>query len=456
MTPAPTQAPPSGVTGAALAPSAASAAFTQAVFRKINWRLMPMLLICYAIAYLDRINIGYAQLQMRQTLDFSDAVYGLGAGIFYIGYLLFEVPSNLMLEKIGARKTLLRIMACWGGVAAAMGFVSTPAQFYVARFLLGVFEAGFFPGIILYLTYWYPAERRARMIAIFMCASPLAALIAGPLSGAIMKYFNGQWGLAGWQWLFVIEGLPAVVLGVMAFVVLHDTPEQAPWLSEAEKRCVREAMARSTSTVGSASHGSMRQLLADPRVYLLSLAYACLMASTMGLTFMAPSLIRSWGVQDLVEIGWYTGLPNLLGLVGMIVIGGHSDRHSERRWHYAFCIALAMLGVGLSTLVEGSALLKVSVMAVSYIGIAGATPLFFTSVTEYLPKSVAAGGIALISSLGNLGPSASPSIMAFLNTQSGALTNSLYFVMLGWLASGALLMLSLRAPGAKLPMPARA
>lgn len=455
MTPAPTQAP---LTGAAAAPepSAASAAFTQAVFRKINWRLMPLLLICYAVAYLDRINIGYAQLQMRQTLDFSDAVYGLGAGIFFIGYLLFEVPSNLMLEKIGARKTLLRIMLCWGLVAAAMAFVSTPTQFYVARFLLGAFEAGFFPGIILYLTYWYPADRRARMIAIFMCATTLAALSAGPLSGAIMKYFNGYGGLVGWQWLFLIEGLPAAVLGVVAFVVLRDSPEQAPWLKEAEKRCVREAMARSPSTVGSAAHGSLRHMLADPRIYLLSLAYACLLASTMGLTFMAPSLIRSWGVQDLVEIGWYTGLPNLLGLVGMIVIGGHSDRHGERRWHYAFCIALAMLGVGLSTLVEGSALLKVSVMAVSYIGIAGATPLFFTSVTEYLPKSVAAGGIALISSLGNLGPAASPSVMAYLNAQSGGMTQSLYFVVLSWLASGVLLMLTLRAPGAKTPVPATA
>jgi sugar phosphate permease len=343
MTPAHPQTPPSGT-----APET-SAALTQAVFRKINWRIMPLLLICYAVAYLDRINIGYAQLQMRQTLDFSDAVYGLGAGIFFIGYLLFEVPSNLMLEKIGARKTLLRIMVCWGLVAAAMGFVSTPLQFYVARFLLGAFEAGFFPGIILYLTYWYPADRRARMIAIFMCATTLAALSAGPLCGAIMKYFNGHGGLAGWQWLFLIEGLPAAVLGVVAFVVLRDTPEQAPWLSEAEKRCVREAMARSPSTVGSAAHGSLRHMLADPRIYLLSLAYACLLASTMGLTFMAPSLIRSWGVQDLVEIGWYTGLPNLLGLVGMIVIGGHSDRHGERRWHYAFCIALAMLGVGINS-----------------------------------------------------------------------------------------------------------
>lgn len=427
----------------------------QRVFRKISWRLMPLLLVCYAVAYLDRINIGYAQLQMRQTLDFSDAVYGLGAGIFFVGYLLFEVPSNLMLERIGARKTLLRIMVCWGLVAAAMAFVNTPTQFYVARFLLGAFEAGFFPGIILYLTYWYPAERRARMIAIFMCATTLASFSAGPLSGAIMKYFDGNWGLAGWQWLFVIEGLPATVLGVVAYRVLHDTPEQAPWLSAAEKRCVSEALAHTHATVGRAAHGSLRQMLADPRIYLLSLAYACLLASTMGLAFMVPSLIRSWGVQDLVQLGWYTGLPSLLGLAGMLVIGRHSDRHGERRWHYAFCIALAMLGVGLSTVVEGSALLKVSVMAVSYIGMASATPLFFTSVTEYLPRSVAAGGIALISSLGNLGPAASPSVMAWLNTRSGGMSHSLYFVVVSWGISGGLLVLSLRAARTSATAPAR-
>ena len=416
----------------------------QAIYRKINWRLMPLLLVCYAVAYLDRINIGYAQLQMKQTLDFSDAVYGMGAGVFFLGYLLFEVPSNLMLEKIGARKTLLRIMVCWGLVAAAMGFVTTPLQFYTARFLLGVFEAGFFPGIILYLTYWYPSERRARMIAIFMCATTVAGLSAGPLSGALMKYLNGAWGLAGWQWLFMVEGLPASLLGGVVYKVLKDGPEQAPWLSAPEKRWVQDALRRSNRAPAHAAQGALRQLLADPRVYLLSLSYAGLLAGTMGLVFMAPSLIRSWGVEDLVAIGWYTGLPNLLGLVGMILIGSHSDRRQERRWHYALCIGLAMLGVGLAAVVEGSPLLKISVLAISYVGMASATPLFFTSVTEYLPKAVAAAGIALISSLGNLGPASSPVVMAYLNTRSGGMAQSLCFVLLCWLGSGLLMTWTLK------------
>ncbi|MBV8619974.1 MAG: MFS transporter [Curvibacter sp.] len=414
------------------------------LFRKISWRIMPLLLLCYAVAYLDRINIGYAQLQMKQTLDFSDAVYGLGAGIFFIGYLLFEVPSNLMLEKSGARKTLLRIMVCWGLVAGAMGFVTTPFQFYAARFLLGAFEAGFFPGVILYLTYWYPAERRARMIAVFMCATTLAALAAGPLSGAILKHCNGLAGLAGWQWLFMIEGLPASLLGVVAYLALKDGPAQAAWLSGSEKRGLQQILAESGSTVGRAAHGSLGQMLADPRVYLLALAYAGLLAGTMGLSFMAPSLIRSWGVDDLVEIGWYTGLPNLLGLCGMLLIGRHSDLRRERRWHYAGCIGLGMLGVGLAAVVPGPPLLKISVMAISYVGMASATPLFFTSVTEYLPRSVAAVGIALISSLGNLGPALSPVVTAYLNTRSGGMAQSLYFVALCWMVSGLLLLWTLR------------
>jgi MFS family permease len=210
-----------------------------AVYRKVTWRLVPFLFLCYVVAFLDRINIGYAQLQMKQSLPFSDAVYGLGAGIFFIGYFLFEVPSNLMLAKVGARKTLLRIMSCWGVVAAAMMFVSTPTMFYVLRFFLGVFEAGFFPGVLLYLTYWYPNARRGRIIALFMSATAIAGIIAGPLSGGIMKYMDGMNGWAGWQWLFLVQGLPATLLGFIAYFYLQDKPEDARWLDKSEKAIVR-------------------------------------------------------------------------------------------------------------------------------------------------------------------------------------------------------------------------
>src|ERR1700741_5250789 len=206
----------------------------ESVYAKVSRRLIPLLLIAYMIAFLDRINIGYAQLQMKQTLPFGEAVYGLGAGIFFLGYFLFEVPSNLLLERIGARKTLLRIMVLWGLTAAAMAFVSTPTQFYVTRFLLGVFEAGFFPGVILYFTYWFPSVRRGQVIAIFMSATTIVSVVAGPLCGFILKYFDGFTGLHGWQWLFLVQGLPAVILGFLVYFLLEDKPDHAAWLSNEE------------------------------------------------------------------------------------------------------------------------------------------------------------------------------------------------------------------------------
>ncbi|MGH8429073.1 MAG: MFS transporter, partial [Solimonas sp.] len=245
----------------------------RAMYRKIDWRIMPLLLAAYVVAFLDRINIGYAQLQMKETLAFSDAVYALGAGIFFIGYLLFGVPSNLMLEKIGVRKTLLRIMVCWGVLAMAMMFVQTPTQFYVLRFLLGVFEAGFTPGALLYLTYWYPPARRARMIGIFLLGAIVASLIAGPLSGAIMKYFDGLNGWHGWQWLFLVQGLPAPLLGLLAWFVLVDRPERASWLNAAEKARLRQQLDAESQSGSKASHASLRDLLADAKVWALSLTY---------------------------------------------------------------------------------------------------------------------------------------------------------------------------------------
>ena len=244
------------------------------LFSKIGWRILPFLILCYMIAFLDRINIGYAQLQMKQTLTFSDATYGFGAGIFFIGYFLFEVPSNLLLERIGVRKTLLRIMFTWGIVACAMAFVQTPLQFYVARFLLGALEAGFFPGIILYLTYWYPSARRGQIIAMFMTATAIASVIAGPLSGATMKYFNDIEGWHGWQWLFISQGLPASILGIAAYFYLQDKPEDAKWLSTEEKTALRCQLDHDHKDVESAHHAGFFQMLKDPKVYGLAFTYS--------------------------------------------------------------------------------------------------------------------------------------------------------------------------------------
>ncbi len=327
---------------------------TDALYSKVSWRIIPLLIVCYIVAYLDRINIGYAQLQMKQVLTFSDAVYGLGAGIFFIGYFLFEVPSNLMLEKIGARKTLLRIMFCWGIVAAAMMFVQTPTQFYVLRFLLGVFEAGFFPGIILYLTYWYPSKRRGQMIAIFMAATTVASVIAGPLCGGIMKYMDGANGLAGWQWLFLVQGLPASLLGIVAYFYLQDKPEDARWLSAAEKKALRTNLENDHGNVAGASHASLGQMFRDRKVYVLALVYFLLLGATYTMIFWVPTLIKSWGVADLMQIGLYSALPSLIGVFGMILIGRNSDKHGERRWHFAGSVAIAAIGLGITTLTQGN------------------------------------------------------------------------------------------------------
>ncbi len=425
--------------------AARSADHVEEVYSKVGWRIMPLLLICYIIAYLDRINIGYAQLQMKQTLTFSDAVYGLGAGIFFVGYFLFEVPSNLMLEKIGARKTLLRIMFCWGIVAAAMMFVQTPTQFYVLRFLLGVFEAGFFPGIILYLTFWYPPARRGQMIAIFRAATTVCAVIAGPLSGGIMKYLDGANGWHGWQWLFLVQGLPASVLGIVAYLYLQDKPEDAKWLSTTEKTVLRDHLEHDHGLVEGAGHGSFWQLLRDPKVYLMSLVYFLLLGATYTMVFWAPTLIKSWGISDLLMIGIYAAIPNIFGVIGMILIGRSSDRHKERRWHFAACVLIAAVGLGITTVTQGNFIASLAGLSFAVIGIASATPLFFTVTTEYLSKAAAAGGIALISSLGNLGAAASPAVTGAITASTGSPVYAMYLVMALYVFSGLILLLSVRA-----------
>jgi D-galactonate transporter len=425
---------------AAVAP--AEALGDSRVYSKVGWRLMPLLVICYMVAYLDRINIGYAQLQMKQTLPFSDAVYGLGAGIFFLGYFLFEVPSNLMLERIGARKTLLRIMFCWGIVATLMMFVQTPTQFYILRFLLGVFEAGFFPGVILYLTYWYPSLRRGQMIAIFMTATTIVGVIAGPLCGGIMKWLNGANGWHGWQWLFLVQGVPASILGIVAYLYLQDRPEDADWLDSDEKRLLRDRLDHDKPH--GEGHASMWQMLKDPRVYSLSLVYFLLLGATYTMVFWAPTLIKSWGISDLFMVGVYAAIPNLCGVIGMVLIGRSSDARKERRWHFAASVLLAAFGLFITIVTQGNFVGSMIGLCIATVGIASATPVFFTATSEYLSKEAAAGGIALISSLGNLGAAVSPPVTGAINAATGNPVNSMYLVIALYIGAGALLMATIR------------
>ena len=420
---------------------------TPQLYAKVGWRILPFLMLCYMIAFLDRINIGYAQLQMKQTLTFSDATYGFGAGIFFVGYFLFEVPSNLLLERIGVRKTLLRIMFTWGIVACAMAFVQTPVQFYIARFLLGVLEAGFFPGIILYLTYWYPSARRGQIIAMFMTATAIASVIAGPLSGAPRKYFNDIEGWHGWQWLFISQGVPASILGLVAYFYLQDKPEDAKWLSTEEKTALRFHLDHDHKDVESAHHAGFFQMLKDPKVYGLAFTYFLLLGATYTMVFWIPSLIKSWGVADLLHVGLLATLPQIAGIIGTILMGRHSDKTRERRWHYATCVAVAAIGLLAITFSNGNLPASILGLTLAGLGFISATPLFFTTITEYLSKASAAGGIALISSLGNLGPAVAPSLTGYISATTGNSLYSTYLIVGAYLLSGLLLLIIVKAAG---------
>ena len=398
------------------------------VYRRVSLRLIPFLFICYVAAYLDRINIGFAQLQMKADLGFSDAVYGLGAGIFFFGYALFEVPSNLLLERIGARKTLLRIMVLWGLTSAGMMFVTTPTQLYIARFLLGLFEAGFFPGIILYFTYWYPSGMRAKIIALFMSGMAVAGIVGGPLSGWIMNDMAGINGWAGWQWMFLIEGLPAVALGVMSWFLLEDRPGQAKWLSQREKDVIERTLQQDQLDLGPAHHSSLVGAMRDPKIYILAFAYFTFIAGTYVITFWLPTIVKSFGVSDPLRIGMLTAIPYIIGAIGMVVLSKHSDRTRERRWHAAGAAFLGGAGLVTATFLSDNLALALVALSFATIGILATMPLFWAMPTAYLSGPAAAGGIALINSLGLIGGFVSPFVIGWFKTATGRVDYGLYFV----------------------------
>ncbi|EDT43843.1 MFS transporter [Burkholderia ambifaria] len=417
---------------------------TEAVYTKINRRIVPILILAYVIAFLDRTNIGYAQLQMKQTLPWSEAVYGVGAGIFFVGYLLFEIPSNLMLEKIGVRRTLLRIMVMWGLTASAMMFVTTPTEFYIARFMLGVFEAGFFPGTILYFTYWYPSHRRGKVFAYFMASTVISGIVAGPLCGAILKYFDGVSGMYGWQWLYLMQGMPAAVIGILVFMVLADKPDDATWLTDAEKRIVRESLARDDKYIGNERHATFWMMVGDFRVWMLTLVYALILAGSYTLLFWMPTLVHSWNVKDVLLVGILAAIPNAVGAAGMVMISSSSDQRRERRWHYVGAIAIACLGLLTTAALKGSVTSSVISLSVSLFGIASLSPLVMAISSEYLSARSAAVGIAFISGFGNIGPAVSPSINAVIIERTHDPAYSLFFIVSVYLLSALVLMIAVR------------
>lgn len=429
-----------------------SVASGAALYRQIAWRLLPLLMFCYMVAYLDRVNIGYAQLQMKQLLHFSDAVYGLGAGIFFVGYFLCEVPSNLLLEKIGARKTLLRIMLCWGTVASSMMFIATPLQFYLMRFVLGMFEAGFFPGVILYFTYWFPARQRAQVMAIFMSAAIAASLLAGPLCGAILQYLHMVGGLAGWQWLFLLQGLPAVVLGLVVYIRLDDTPAQAHWLTAEQKARIRQDLAADFVDTDHLTHAAasslqkLRSLLRDPMVYAFGLTNFLMVGATYALVFWLPSLVRGWGINNLAVVGLITAIPNLAGIIGMLLISRRSDRRRERRWHFLSVLGIAVLGLAITIAAHGAMRLSLVGLSVALVGVASTTPLFMTLISEHFTGNTAAGSIGGITSLGILGGAVSSAAIGVLSNKLGSVNSVLGMAIVMFVGAALVLMLATRKP----------
>jgi MFS family permease len=439
----------SSTTVNALDPLASTPIDDKSLYSKITWRLLPILFVSYGVNYIDRVNIGYAKLQMLQDLSWSDAIFGLGAGIFFVGYLAFEIPSNMLLERIGARKTLLRIMFGWGIVSAAMMFVTTPMQFYIVRFLQGSFEAGFFPGVVLFLTYWYPKQRRGRVIAKFMIAIPVSGIIAGPVSGAVLQFMNGINGWHGWQWLYLTEGLPASILGVIAYLFLTDRPEQASWLTQQEKAHVREQLhAETTHPERARSHAvaEVLQVLKDPVIWVLSGAYVMTQGGDLAVLLMMPTIIKSWGVPSLFMVGVYSAIPYIASAIGMLAFGASSDRFNERRWHYLVAILTSLLGIVLIFVTRGHFIAQLMAMSLTMFGLLSNASLMFALVTDLLPTEEAAPGIATVSAIGNVGSVFMPSVAAAFVAMTGDPSASYYPVFVVFAIAA--LLVTVAAPAA--------
>ena len=388
-----------------------------AVLRKVAWRLVPFMGLLYFTAYLDRVNVGFAALTMNQDVGLSAAAYGLGAGIFFIGYFLFEVPSNLILEKVGARRWIARIMVTWGLLSAAMAFVDRPMMFYIVRFLLGVAEAGFFPGMILYLTYWFPWAQRGRIVAMFMLAIPLSSVLGAPVSTALLG--TSVFGLKGWQTMFLLEGLPAVILGVVVFFRMTDRPSVASWLSADEKATLQRALDRAVAVPGKGHLEGLGAALSNLQVWRFALVYFGVIMGNYGLGFWLPQIVKGLGGLTNVQTGWLTALPYLLGAGATVFWGRHADATQERVWHFVLPAGLASLSFLTAALVPDP-VVQFAALCAGTVGVTCAAPMFWAFPTRFLRASAAAGGIALINSVGNLAGYAGPSIMGFMKEATGA------------------------------------
>ncbi|HFX6311626.1 MFS transporter [Acinetobacter baumannii] len=390
----------------------------KSAYRKIAFRLMPFLMLCYFCAYLDRVNVGFAKLQMMSDLQFSEAVYGLGAGIFFIGYFLCEVPSNIVLHKVGARCWIARIMITWGILSGCFAFVQTEWQFYTLRFLLGVAEAGLAPGLLLYLTYWFPSYRRARMTVLWFIAIPISGMIGGPLSGLIMDRMSGVHGWFGWQWMFVIEAIPTVLVGLLVLAVLKDSVQEANWLTQDEKNLVKQELAQDNQH--KEGHASVKEFIADKRLWLLAGIYFCVVMGQYAITFWLPTLIRNSGISDNWHIGLLTSLPYMCAIVVMILAGRSGDHFQERRWHLIIPMCAGAIALTFATLFASNLTLSLICLCIAASGVLTASSLFWMLPTNFLGGVSAAAGIAAVNSFANLAGFCSPYLIGWVTTNTGS------------------------------------
>jgi len=418
---------------------ATTAADLDAVYAKIARRIIPLLALLFLMAWLDRYNLGFAKLQMVKDLGFTEAVYGFGAGIVYFGYAFFEIPSNLLLERIGARKTFARITILWGIASIATMFVKTAAWFYILRFLLGSFEAGLFPGVVLYLTYWFPARRRGRMLSLFVTSIPISVIIGSPISGWIMGSVGGRAGLANWQWLFVLEGIPSIIVGLLALAIIADKPEQPHWLTEREKQLVLADLEADRRQAGPREYG-FGQALKLPRVWLVALIYFCAAPAGTTIGFWIPSIIQGLGVKSTLTIGMLSAVPYIGALIGMVLVSRHSDRTLERRYHSALPYLAGAVGlVGVGVFANHPAIAFAAVVLAVAAPLSGA-PVFWQIPSMLLAGTAAAGGIALVNSIGALSNWLGPSVVGWLEDVTGKTATGLY-VVAGLDVLGAILIL---------------
>ena len=433
----------------------------RAAFTKAAGRLLPLLFACYIVAFLDRVNVGFAKLQMSESLHLSDAAYGFGAGIFFIGYFCFEVPSNLILERVGARAWIARIMITWGIVSGAFAFVAeipwgplpswfgvsrVEFSFYALRFLLGIAEAGFFPGIILYLTYWFPSARRARTVAMFMTAIVVANVVGAPLSGAIMQYADGMAGWAGWRWLFIIEAAPSVIAGIVVLWLLPDGPKSARWLSTAERDAILARLAADEKRAVDqeprrSSHGA-RAAFTDSRVWALAIVYLALTLALYAVNFWMPTIIQEVGIArtEYLKVGLLSMIPWGLAGLAMLATSAHSDRTGERRWHVSAGMLLCAAGLLLLAGVGRAVIPSMIALSLVTSGVLAALSTFWSIPTAFLRQSAAAAGIAWINSVGNLGGHFGPDLIGRVRDASGSASSA--FLLLAFLTIvGAIVLL---------------